>query len=462
MNTRDLVRLVWGNLRRMKARVAMTAIGVVIGTAAVIVLISLAAGLQRSASQDLGTIGDLTQITVFPPSFVRAFGGSPGQAREEEVLDDRTLAEFRRLPGVVAATPWESLMGGGTLRLNRLLGGGQIVGIDPTQVERLDYPLASGTDRLGRWQALVGARVAEGFFDPQTGRQVAEPPDLQGQPLQLVLKKTGGDGLPVERVVRPEPAGGTIVDVEPKGDDGLSVERVVRLRVTGVLEPSGGQNDYTVFLALNDVLELDAWFAGRRPNPGRDGYSQALIKVASADQVLAVEQEVTRQGFFAYSPRSMLQQINVLFLVIQGIFGGIGGIALIVAAFGIANTMTMAIYERTREIGLMKAVGATNRDVMSVFLGEAGGIGLLGGLGGVVLGVGLGALIDLIAGTYLAALAVQQSGASASGVSISLISTPLWLPIFALGFATLVGVVSGLYPAMRAAALSPVTALKHE
>ena len=436
MNARDLVRLVWGNLRRMKARVAMTAIGVVIGTAAVIVLISLAAGLQRSAARDLGSIGDLTQITVFSPSFVRAFGAPPGQAREEEVLDDRTLAKFRRLPGVVAATPWESLMGGGTLRLNRLLGGGQIVGIDPAQVERLDFALARGTDRLGRWQALVGARVAEGFFDPQAGRQVTEPPDLQGQPLQLVLNKTGDDGLPVERVVR--------------------------LRVTGVLEASGGQNDYTVFLALNDVLELDGWFVGRRPNPGRDGYSQALIKVASADQVLAVEQEVTRQGFFAYSPRSMLQQINVLFLVIQGVFGGIGAIALVVAAFGIANTMTMAIYERTREIGLMKAVGATNRDVMSVFLGEAGGIGLLGGLGGVVIGAGLGALIDLIAGTYLAAQAVQQSGASASGVSISLIYTPLWLPLFALGFATLVGVVSGLYPAMRAAALSPVAALKHE
>jgi len=436
MNARDLVRLVWGNLRRMKARVAMTAIGVVIGTAAVIVLISLAAGLQRSAARDLGSIGDLTQITVFSPSFVRAFGAPPGQAREEEVLDDRTLAKFRRLPGVVAATPWESLMGGGALRLNRLLGGGPIVGIDPTQVERLDFALARGTDRLGRWQALVGARVAEGFFDPQAGRQVTEPPDLQGQPLQLVLNKTGDDGLPVERVVR--------------------------LRVTGVLEASGGQNDYTIFLALNDVLELDGWFVGRRPNPGRDGYSQALIKVASADQVLAVEQEVTRQGFFAYSQRSMLQQINVLFLVIQGVFGGIGAIALVVAAFGIANTMTMAIYERTREIGLMKAVGATNRDVMSVFLGEAGGIGLRGGLGGVVIGAGLGALIDLIAGTYLAAQAVQQSGASASGVSISLIYIPLWLPLFALGFATLVGVVSGLYPAMRAAALSPVAALKHE
>lgn len=424
------------NLGRMKARVAMTAIGVVIGTAAVIVLISLAAGLQRSAAQDLGSIGDLTEITVFPGSFLTSFGAPPSQTGEETVLNDRTLAEFRDLPGVVAVTPRESLMGGGMLRLNRLMGGAQIVGIDPAQAEHLDFALASGTGRLGRWQALVGARVAESFYDPRAGRPVAEPPGLQGQGLQLVLNKMGDDGRPVERIAR--------------------------LRVTGVLEETGGQDDYTLYLALNDVLELNGWFAGQRPNPGRNGYSQALVKVATSEQVLAVEQEILRRGFFAYSPRSMLQQMNVFFLVIQGIFGGIGAIALIVAAFGIANTMTMAIYERTREIGLMKAVGATNRDVMSVFLAEAGGIGFLGGIGGGLLGVGLGALIDLIAGTYLAAQAVQQSGAAASDVNISLVHTPLWLPLFALIFATLVGIASGIYPAMRAAALSPVAALKYE
>ena len=435
MNARDLLRLVWGNLRRMKVRVAMTAIGVVIGTAAVIVLISLAAGLQRTAAVDLGTIGDLTQITVISRTFVRAVGGPANQAGEEAVLDDRTLGEIRDLPGVVAVTPREQLMGGGTLRLNRLLGGAQIVGIDPTQVEQLDFALASGMGRLGRWQALTGARLAEGFYDPQAQRPVEEPPDLQGQGLQLILSKTGEDGLPVERVVR--------------------------LRVTGVLEESGRQDDYTLYLALNDVLELNGWFTGRRPNPGRDGYQQVLVKVATSEQVLAVEQEIRARGFYAYSPRSTLQSMNVFFLVIQGVFGGIGAIALIVAAFGIANTMTMAIYERTREIGLMKAVGATNRDVMSVFLAEAGGIGLLGGIGGVLLGVGLGAVIDLVAGTYLAAQAVQ-SGVSASEVSISLIHTPLWLPIFAVAFAALVGVASGLYPAMRAASLSPVAALKYE
>lgn len=437
MNAHDLLTLVWSNLRRMKTRVAMTAIGVVIGTAAVIVLVSLAAGLQRTAAQDLGSNRDLTIITVLPGAFIRNFGGSSsGRADEEAVLNDRALNELRDLPGVVAVTPHERLMGSGMLRANRLVSNVQVVGIDPSTVDKLGLSLATGSGRLGRWQAVSGGRVKDQFFDPQTQRAAEESQDLQGQALQLILSKASAE-------------------------DGSPVERVVRVRVSGVLGESGGQDDYTFFLALNDVTEMNSWLVGHRLNPGREGYSQALIKVATSEQVLAVEQEVLSRGFYAYSPRSMLQQMNVFFLVIQGVFGGIGAIALIVAAFGIANTMTMAIYERTREIGLMKAIGATNRDVMSVFLAEAGGIGLLGGLGGVTLGVALGALIDLIASTYLAAQAVQ-SGAAASDLDFTLVYTPPWLLVFAFLFAGIVGVVSGIYPAMRAAALSPVAALKYE
>jgi putative ABC transport system permease protein len=420
----------------MKTRVVMTAIGVVIGTAAVVVLISLASGLQRTATEDMGSAGDLTRITVIP-----ARQGGPsgivveGQDRDVTTLDDRALEKLRKIPGVMAATPRESLMGSATLRLNRLTGGARVIGLDPSAATKLGLSVASGTDRLGRWQMLVGARVAESFFDPQARQPVEEPPDLQGQGLQLVLNRVGSDGS--------------------------LAERTVRVRVAGVLEESGAQDDNTVFLALDDVVELNAWLTGARFNPGRDGYSQAVVKVDSVNQVLPVEQEILKQGFRAYSPRSTLQGMNILFLVIQGVFGGIGGIALIVAAFGIANTMTMAIYERTREIGLMKAVGATNRDVMSIFLAESGAIGVLGGVGGVLLGVGLGVLIDLIAGTYLAAMAVEQ-GAMGSQLSISIIHTPLWLPIFAILFSALVGVVSGIYPAVRAAALSPIAALKYE
>jgi len=139
---------------------------------------------------------------------------------------------------------------------------------------------------------------------------------------------------------------------------------------------------------------------------------------------------------------------------LQVIFGGVGAIALLVAAIGIANTMAMAILERTREIGLMKAIGATNRDVLSVFLGEAAGIGFIGGLGGVIIGWSAGQIINVLAMAYLAGQAVQTGGPPPSIA----VYTPTWLPLFALIFATIIGLVSGL----RAATLIPVDALKYE
>ena len=449
MALRDLLSLVWSNMVRRKARVAMTAIGVTIGTAAVIVLVSLGAGLQRTTREDLGSIGELTEIRVYSMSSLVGTGG-PGTTTEVR-LDAATLEELRQLPGVAAVTPLESLRGSVVVQFNRLEARPQIVGIEASQVQDLGFELGSGTLRLGRGQAVAGGAVAERFYNPQTGQPVGnargrggavapgrateDPPELQGQALKLVLNK--------------------------QASDGKLAERTVRVRVGGILAESSGQGSDTLYLALNDALDLNRWLSESTYNPDRSGYSQALVKVETPEDATIVEQEINSRGFVAWSAGTMLQTLNTYFLVIQAVFGGIGAIALVVAAFGIANTMLMAIYERTREIGLMKAIGATNRDVMSVFLSEAGGIGLLGGVGGIVVGVGGGALIDLVAGTYLAAQAVQ-SGADASQAAISIIYTPLWLPMFALVFSALVGLVSGVYPAVQAASLDPISALKYE
>jgi putative ABC transport system permease protein len=174
--------------------------------------------------------------------------------------------------------------------------------------------------------------------------------------------------------------------------------------------------------------------------------------------VLDVTDQITALGYQAYTPQSLVQGINSFFLILQVIFGGVGAIALFVAAIGIANTMAMAILERTREIGLMKAVGATNRDVLSIFLGEAAGIGFIGGLGGVILGWSAGQIINVLALAYLAGQAAEQGGPPPS----TAVFTPAWLPIFALAFSTIIGLLSGLYPALRAATMVPVTALKYE
>ncbi|MCC7352960.1 MAG: ABC transporter permease [Anaerolineae bacterium] len=218
-------------------------------------------------------------------------------------------------------------------------------------------------------------------------------------------------------------------------------------------------------MSLKDVIALNDYIQGRRFDPKKDGYNQVVVKTASSRQVPAVQQKIREMGFDAYSLQDAVQGINSFFRVLQAILGGIGGIALLVAAVGIANTLTMAIYERTKEIGLMKAVGATNRDVMSIFLGEAGSIGFLGGVIGVLFGLGAGVVINLFAAS---ALGNSSPGVGPiippgpGGVSGDILHTPLWLLPFAVVFATGVGLVSGVYPALRATALDPLRALKYE
>jgi putative ABC transport system permease protein len=434
MKPRDLLRLVWANLNRMRARAIMSGIGVLIGTAAIVILISLAAGLQRSATESFSEVGALNEITLLGGNVLRAFGGTGG-GQEDTRLTPKVLKELARTPGVVAVTPRESLVGQGLLRFNRLQSYTTVTGVDARVVRDLGWKVESGRVRLGRWNVVVGARVAESFGDPRRPNRDQTPPDLQGQTLRLVISRVEADGK--------------------------TSERTIRVKVAGVLTERGGQDDYSVFLALDDLEELNAWTQGQRFNRARDGYSQALVVMESPEKVVPFQTELLTRGFFAFSASGTLQQLNIFFIVIQAIMGGVGGIALLVAAIGIANTLTMAILERTREIGLMKAVGATNRDVMSVFLAEAGAIGLLGGVGGILLGWGVSALINVIARLYIESQAAA-AGAALSAPPADVTFIPGWLPVLVLVFAAVMGILSGIYPAQRAVQLDPVRALKYE
>jgi putative ABC transport system permease protein len=438
MKPRDLLRLVWSNLNRMRGRAIMTAMGVLIGTAAIVVLIALASGLRENSIGSMDQFGPLNQITVMPGAFFRVFGGGSVTTTSEEGgrLTPRALERIAQMEGVDAVTPYEQLVFPVTLKLNRLIGSATLTGISRYAVRDLNMEMAQGTGALGNWTVIVGSKVGESFVDPRRRTSMAsgEAIDLYGQTLTVQMTRPGEDGRPVTRTVR--------------------------LRVGGVLAPRGGSDDYAIFMSLEDADDLTAWYTGQRPNRRIDGYSQAIVVVNDPALELRVEQQLLEDGYFAFSARSTLQQINILFGVIQGVFGGIGAIALIVAAIGIANTMIMSILERTREIGLMKAVGATNRDVMLVFISEAGAIGLLGGIGGIIFGVVAAKIIDLIAQAYINAQ-IATSGATASE-PISIAVIPLWLLVFAVVFSLIVGLASGIYPALRAVQLNPVTALKYE
>jgi putative ABC transport system permease protein len=438
----DLVRLIVNNLNRRKGRVALTAIGVIIGTAAVVILVSLAIGLQQNANEQLYGIGDLTQIQVSPSygevvyASVGSGGGGGGtvNAQDIKLLTNQALEDLRAIPGVVAVIPREYLWASAMVKFKRLEGYANILGIGTNDLTELGLVASQGTASLERGTVIIGPQVAANFYDPhlRAGQEPPAPPDLYDQLITMVFTKWD--------------------------QEGNEIRKTISYRVVGVLTETLGESDWSIMMRLEDVKALNEWVNGQRINYNKDGYNMVVVKVDSVDNVLSVNDQITEMGFQAYTPLSFVQGINNFYVILQFIFGGVGAIALLVAAIGIANTMAMAILERTREIGLMKAVGAANRDVLAIFLGEAAGIGFVGGLGGVLIGWLAGQGLNVLALVYLANQSAETGGMPPSVA----VSTPLWLPIFALLFATIIGLLSGLYPALRAATMIPVNALKYE
>ena len=443
----DLFSLILENLGRRKAGVALTAVGVVIGTAAVVILVSLAFGLQKNANSQLYGIGNLSQIQVMPnysgvvgsESAVKVVGGGgggggSGQQPNMLLVTDATLEELAALPGVEAVVPRDYLMSGGIISVGKLEGGGGFEGLGTDDLNSLGFTAQAGTTALEKGTAVIGARIAQNFYDPRwrPGQPQPTPPDLMGATVRMTMSKWTPEGV--------------------------EIRKSVQLRIVGILGENHSDAYYSIYLPLEDVTAFNEWNNGRRINRNRDGYSSVTVQVSDPRTVLDVADQIEALGYMVYTPADYVQGINSFYTVVQVIFGGVGAIALLVAAIGIANTMAMAILERTREIGLMKALGATNRDVLSVFLGEAAGIGFIGGLGGVLTGWSAGQILNVVALVYLAQQATQTGGPPPTVA----VYTPIWLPVFTLAFSTLIGLLSGLYPALRAATLIPVNALKYE
>jgi putative ABC transport system permease protein len=436
MRLLDLLRMILGNLGRHKGRVLLTAIGVIIGTAAVVVLVSLGIGLQKSATENLWGISDLTRIDVNPVwEDVYAEAGSGTPSSQQKQLTNANLEAISALPGVAAVIPTDYLMGWGQLTYGKLEFWGNFVGVDADKFQYLEIPLAEGEAELRKGTVVIGAMVPIEFYDPnyRPGQVPTEPPDLLGQQMKLTFTKYSTDGE--------------------------EIKKTIQLRVVGILDETQGESDWSIYIPMDQLDEWNAWFnGGKRVNRNIVGYQRVIVKATSVDKVTDLTTAITELGFQAYSPQTMVEGVNSYFMVLQLVFGGIGAIALLVAAIGIANTMTMSILERTPEIGLMKAIGATNRDVLRIFLGEAAGIGFLGGLGGAFSGWLFSKAFNVVATSILASQ-MQQGGGWGGGISTN---TPLWLLLFAVVFATFIGLISGFFPAVNATRLEPVKALKYE
>ncbi|MCS7002504.1 MAG: ABC transporter permease, partial [Dehalococcoidia bacterium] len=226
--------------------------------------------------------------------------------------------------------------------------------------------------------------------------------------------------------------------------------------VVGVDE-SVGPSEFArpeVAIGWRDAVDVLVWWFDTPDILNVQGYDSVTIRASSITVAPAISDAVRQRGFQATTIQAVLDAVNRVFAVLQALLAGVGGLAVFVASLGVVNTMLMAVYERTREIGILKATGASKRDILSLFLVEAGMMGLIAGVAGLVGGWLLSLLVDWLAQQYLRSQQLDFVG--------SLSYVPPWLAVGAVAFSILIGVLAGLYPAYRAASMDPVRALRHD
>lgn len=427
----ELFQLAINNMLRARARLMMTAGGVLVGTAAVILLIALTIGLQASAEADIGNDPYMLQMQVSSNRFNWRTGTENEDAR---TLSPQTVNSFWRIPGVRAVLAGIRL-NNGSLRVGTTQGWGDMIGIDPAVLPYMGLRTQKGELSLNRGEVLVGMDVGNNFYDPNAEEYQEIRYDLMNEEVILAF-------------VEYTDIGEQIIDEIP-------------LKIVGVLDNSNDFN-YRVIFNVEDVHEYNA-ITGTVFDPETFVHDDVTVYATGRDTVEDVFNTLKEMGFQVYGSIEYFQSLNGFFASMRMMLGGIGGVALLVAAFGVANTMTMAILERTREIGLMKAVGARDQDVLMIFLIEAGLVGLVGGLAGVTVALILQQLVN-------EAVMASSGQGDDSGYNFLPINTdnltdgiiviPTELIVFGLILATLVGIFAGVYPALRAARMSPVEALK--
>jgi putative ABC transport system permease protein len=418
----DSTRSALQNLRRRPVRNFLTAAGVLIGIITLVAMVSMGVGVQREVQRNFETIG-LENIFVSP-----TYG-------ETDEFDP-----FARPEPVAPITP--DLVA-------------QIAALDGVSSIRTSLNLPSGIDLSLVWEGQpIGVRASNSFGMGQSGGPFNPSDVLAGRGFEA----DNGRGVII--------SDGFADDLLAEGqnyDDLIDQS----LQITAQL-PRGETADFeTVIIGVRQSFSsrmidlgiaereaIKAWWFADPDILDREGYDMLTVRAADLNQVGEVADIIESYELNAQTLEAILETANDVLSLLQALLGSVGGLALLVAALGVANTMMMAIYERTREIGVLKALGASRREIRAMFTIEAGLIGLIGGFFGLIFGTLLGRLVDWIAHRYLIAEGVTGVG--------QLSVVPLWLALGSLAFATLIGIVAGLYPAGRAAKLDPVTALRHE
>ena len=452
MNSLDVINMGLRNMWRRKTRTILTVLGVIIGTSSIVIMLSLGIGMNENFKKEIERMGSLNIINIdanyISPDMEVGLGGK----KKEIKLDDKTLASINAIDGVEAVTPimhsyWK-------FGLGKLVGSFSVIGIDTTVMEKFDFEVEEGRllNESDKAALVFGCYLPDWFYNPNARYYYGGPPtrpNIISDKIIMTMNMDYGE----KRRSGPR-------------DGGNKPAPEYKVKGVGILKQSNDDKDYNAYMNINHLKKMieESNKAQGRQSRGFDPYSQtskdsyqnAMVKVKDIKNVKKVQEKIKEMGFGTFSLTDILESMQKTSAGIQAVLGGIGAVSLLVAAIGIANTMIMSIYERTREIGVMKVLGAELSDIKRLFLFEAGLIGFAGG----VAGIGFSLLVSFLLNNAGLTLFMNFFGYMEQGSKISVI--PLWLMLSSVVFATLIGLISGYYPARRAMKLSALEAIKTE
>lgn len=470
----DILHLALRNLRQAKLRATLTTMGVIVGTAVIVTMVSFGLGLQSNMLERFKALDLFNEIQVFGRGLSSLVGRGPrdegdrSSRRERNatrILDDAGLKEIAAIPGVMYVEP--SVNFGAFVRTNDKVLTQTVGGTNVPNVSSRFQHFAAG-------KMISSPTAAEAVVTERFVRDFgfANPADAVGKTLELLAPP---DENKDEEEETPNFFG---IPLDDPGLDESNVVEVRRFTIAGVLgelkegAAQGGLRGMMpgarVYIPLDVAHQWNlahrgpmsqvalalARQQGNLAEGQSEGYDAAVVRVTDPVHLTEVRAKITELGFGSFSIVDELDQIRLVFLIIDSVLGLLGGISLLVASFGIANTMIMSILERTREIGIMKAIGAENREIKLIFFVEAAVIGLTGGVVGVLLAWGIDGLANRLAYRFI----LKPQGAT----FVDFFSIPPYLWIGAILFALLISIAAALYPASRAARIDPVRALRHD
>ncbi len=456
MKKYDALELAARNLRESILRNGLTTMGIAVGVASLVAMLALGVGLQQLANRRLASSGLFDSVVIFQ----RDMDQPPGprnltvEQAPARVVDEAARLELAKLPGVAEVNPEIRFMA------QIVHGKEQRFGLIAAVA-----PSSKGNDVFDNMKGkfFSSDEAEEAILKQEFAEQMSpgKPEALIGSDLVLrYAERTPMAATPAGGMPMPNAQGGADF-----ADWGFSVvPREQRLRVVGIAEqePVGAMRGMTsgrVMIPLGLALKLKTMAPNEMRNVMRTAaaqgrtYQSLVVKLKNPNAVQGVEDAAKKMGFGAFSLLDASRNLRRFFTILDLFLGIFGSLALAVASLGIVNTLVMAILERRREIGIMKAIGGSDADVKLLFFAEAAAMGFSGGVLGVALGWTIGAIINFGTNVYLKQQQLPTE---------QIWSTPWWLGFGAIAFSILVSLISGLYPAARAARLDPVQALRYE